>query len=189
MASLALIIAQSNILIDHDNHIRVTDFGLSLVGDATKGAFSTTGSGRGSEGWIAPELYSDDKTRRTMPRDVFAFASICYMVCSPLAPQCEGTDVITAHHGQGTLRGQDAADVLQRRRRAEATSCQTHQTEFSGQDLGTSRVMGCRVWVLEEQATYAAQHEASSCVSRHRHRGDLPGLQASVLYHKCLEKL
>jgi serine/threonine protein kinase len=98
IVSSVLIVAQSNILIHHDKridddyHIRVTDFGLSLVGDATKGAFSTTGSGRGSEGWIAPELYSDDK--------------------SPLAPQCEATDMITAHHGQGALRGQDAADVL-----------------------------------------------------------------------------
>jgi serine/threonine protein kinase len=76
----SLTTVQSNVLIDKKNRVRLTDFGLSLVGDETKGAFSTTGSARGSEGWIAPELYDDDKSRRAAPRDMFAFASLCYMV-------------------------------------------------------------------------------------------------------------
>jgi serine/threonine protein kinase len=74
---------QVNIMIDRDNHIRVTDFGLSLVGDDTQGAPTTTRSGAHSEGWTAPELYHDNMKRRMMPRDVYAFACVCYMV-SPL---------------------------------------------------------------------------------------------------------
>jgi serine/threonine protein kinase len=71
---------QSNILIDAENHVRIADFGLAIIGDTMKGAFSTTRSGRGSEGWKAPERYRDDAARYEAPVDIYAYACLCYMV-------------------------------------------------------------------------------------------------------------
>jgi serine/threonine protein kinase len=67
---------------DHEDHVRIADFGLSLIGDETRGRLETTGSGSGSPGWMAPEAYEHETARRRSPADVYAFGLLCYMVSS-----------------------------------------------------------------------------------------------------------
>jgi serine/threonine protein kinase len=65
---------------DQEDHIQIADFGLSLIGEDTQGKFSTTKSGRGTPGWIAPESYDNEEARRRSPVDVYAYGLLCYMV-------------------------------------------------------------------------------------------------------------
>ncbi|KAJ7871906.1 kinase-like domain-containing protein [Mycena olivaceomarginata] len=69
----------SNILVDDDGRACLTDFGLTVLSDATT---SQTNNGSGSVRWMAPETL--DPTRfgltdfvRTPASDIYAFACIC----------------------------------------------------------------------------------------------------------------
>jgi serine/threonine protein kinase len=67
-------------LIDSTGNPRISDFGVAILGDLTKGRDTTTGS-NGSEAWMAPERLKDQTTnRKSKAMDVYAFACICYMV-------------------------------------------------------------------------------------------------------------
>jgi serine/threonine protein kinase len=78
---------QANVLIDKDYEPRLTDFGLSHV----MNEFATlTGSLKHQSGrWTAPELMdpalpeNEGTSLRVTPKsDVYAFACVCYEVCS-----------------------------------------------------------------------------------------------------------
>ncbi|KAJ7097561.1 kinase-like domain-containing protein [Mycena epipterygia] len=72
-----------NILIDDKEHVKLTDFGLACLVDAT--TTEVASSGGGVEGYIAPELYLKIELdhqatpyKKTRETEVFAFASVCY---------------------------------------------------------------------------------------------------------------
>lgn len=78
-------IVQGNILIDDEEHVKLADFGLACLVDATTTASAS--SGGGLEGYIAPELYRKMELdhqatpyKKTHETEVFAFASVCYAV-------------------------------------------------------------------------------------------------------------
>ncbi|TFK48858.1 hypothetical protein OE88DRAFT_1737617 [Heliocybe sulcata] len=78
----------NNILIDDEGHVRLADFGLSVLAEATKGAYSES-TGAGSTRWLAPELIDDpsrDSYRRTPETDVYAFGCVCLEVCTGKKP-------------------------------------------------------------------------------------------------------
>ncbi|KAG8769148.1 hypothetical protein FRC12_005144, partial [Ceratobasidium sp. 428] len=63
-----------NILIGHDGVAKLTDFGLSVLSEATC-AFSTTHTtGAGSTRWMAPELLSDIPVNQSYESDIYALA-------------------------------------------------------------------------------------------------------------------
>ena len=71
---------QSNVLLDHDFHVRIADFGLTRDSDATA---TTTRSM--SYRFAAPELFDsdctkDDRLKHTEKTDVYAFGCLYYEV-------------------------------------------------------------------------------------------------------------
>jgi serine/threonine protein kinase len=78
---------KANVLIDKDHQPRLTDFGLSHV--MNKFATLTGSHKHGSGRWTSPELMDPDdpenkgtSLRVTFKGDVYAFACVCYEVCS-----------------------------------------------------------------------------------------------------------
>ncbi|EPQ54921.1 hypothetical protein GLOTRDRAFT_130263 [Gloeophyllum trabeum ATCC 11539] len=79
-----------NILVDDGGHPRLTDFGLSVLAEATRGAFSTSREG-GSAPFNAPELFPTNGEdvqcfRRTVSSDIWAFGCVCVQVCTGKRP-------------------------------------------------------------------------------------------------------
>jgi len=71
---------QANILIDDDCHVRLADFGLSVISDMTGENF--TSAGGGSSRWMSPELHDPElfglaRFQRTKASDIYAFACLC----------------------------------------------------------------------------------------------------------------
>jgi serine/threonine protein kinase len=75
---------QHNILIDDELHIRLCDFGLALVGDATQGRMTTTAHGFGSCNWMSPERIMAERHRRSTADDVYGFGCLGYYVSTLL---------------------------------------------------------------------------------------------------------
>ncbi|KAJ7203038.1 kinase-like domain-containing protein, partial [Mycena pura] len=82
----------SNILVDDDDHASLTDFGLTVLSDAT----TQSQNGAGSVRWMAPEILNPDAFgledyKRTTASDIYAFACVClearpmwlHLTCSP----------------------------------------------------------------------------------------------------------
>ncbi|KAF7329372.1 Kinase-like protein [Mycena kentingensis (nom. inval.)] len=70
----------SNILVDDDGHASLTDFGLTVLSDAT--TQSQTQHGAGSVRWMAPETLNPpacglERFARTTASDIYAFACVC----------------------------------------------------------------------------------------------------------------
>lgn len=66
---------QDNILISHEGHAQIGDFGLSLALD--KLAIATHGSSlrhAGNARWMAPELFNSTSTGITKKSDIYSFA-------------------------------------------------------------------------------------------------------------------
>ncbi|KAG9081620.1 Leucine-rich repeat serine/threonine-protein kinase 2, partial [Ceratobasidium sp. 392] len=63
-----------NVLIGPDGTAKITDFGLSVLGEATCMFSTTQSSGGGSLRWMAPELISDPTSKRSYEADVYALA-------------------------------------------------------------------------------------------------------------------
>jgi len=64
-----------NILIDNDRTVRLTDFGMSLHADGTRGNFGTNLSSNWL--WAPPEKLASGKEPHTKAGDMFSFASTC----------------------------------------------------------------------------------------------------------------
>ncbi|KAF7296705.1 Kinase-like protein [Mycena chlorophos] len=78
----------SNILVDDDGHACLTDFGLTVLSDATT---QTTQHGAGSVRWMAPETLNPtacglDKFVKTTASDIYAFACVCLELYTGFAP-------------------------------------------------------------------------------------------------------
>lgn len=88
---------QSNILIDDNNGIRITDFGLSRRADTNSTMTPTAGTSTGA--WMAPELYyrapkkrfisfvrsriilTNDNFHKSKETDVWAYGCTVFEVC------------------------------------------------------------------------------------------------------------
>lgn len=72
----------TNVLIDDDWHVRLTDFGLAILADAST---QTAGVVAGfiPLAWAAPELVDESCKRPTFATDVFSFARTCVEVRVP----------------------------------------------------------------------------------------------------------
>jgi len=84
---------QANILVDHDGHAYLADFGLlAVVSDQSTSIFQSTGGG--TIQWMSPELLDPDSfglkgTRPTKESDCYALGMVVYEVLSghtPFAP-------------------------------------------------------------------------------------------------------
>ncbi|KDQ54575.1 hypothetical protein JAAARDRAFT_182079 [Jaapia argillacea MUCL 33604] len=69
-----------NVLIDDNHSVRLIDFGVSVVADASTNTH--TAASFGSVRWMAPELvvpkkFNIEKVRRTKASDVYSFGAIC----------------------------------------------------------------------------------------------------------------
>ena len=69
----------TNVLIDDNWHVRLTDFGLAILADAST---QTAGiiAGFIPLAWAAPELLDESSKRPTFATDVFSFARTCVEV-------------------------------------------------------------------------------------------------------------
>lgn len=70
----------TNVLIDADWHVRLTDFGLAILSECTT---PTNGAVAGliPFAWAAPELVDETCKRPTFACDVFSFGRTCIEVC------------------------------------------------------------------------------------------------------------
>jgi serine/threonine protein kinase len=75
-----LITIQTNILVDDDEHVKIADLGLVLIGDATAEHMTTTRDNAGTVRYMSPQRLQSEH-RRTTSDDVYAFACISYTVC------------------------------------------------------------------------------------------------------------
>ena len=77
-----------NILIDDQGHVQLSDFGLSLIAEATAYQYGSSHGG-GAVYWTAPELidceeFGLENSRPTFQSDVFSFAFTCIEVGAPI---------------------------------------------------------------------------------------------------------
>lgn len=76
----------ANVLIDENSNARVTDFGMSLISEASAYNYGSIHGG-GATRWQAPELIDPEEmrlksSRPTTSSDVFSFACMCIEVRS-----------------------------------------------------------------------------------------------------------
>jgi serine/threonine protein kinase len=69
--------SQSNILVDEAGHVKLADFGLSIL--FIEGHITATTSS-GTYRWSAPELFAEGDVHRTPPSDVYSFSCVCLEV-------------------------------------------------------------------------------------------------------------
>jgi len=69
---------KANILIDQDNHARLTDFGLTSIIRGDYSTLSPQDSGAGNTTWAAPEILKGGPA--TKEGDVFSFAMVAIEV-------------------------------------------------------------------------------------------------------------
>jgi serine/threonine protein kinase len=69
------------VLIDGSGSARITDFGLTLIGETTIGRATTVDGNAGTFRWMSPErLDAEPGSRRMTPGDVYAFGLLCVVV-------------------------------------------------------------------------------------------------------------
>ncbi|KAJ7697232.1 kinase-like domain-containing protein [Mycena rosella] len=78
----------SNILVDDDGHACLTDFGLTVLSDATT---TQTPNGAGSVAWMAPEMLNPTafglpNPARTAASDIYAFGCVCLELFTGFPP-------------------------------------------------------------------------------------------------------
>jgi hypothetical protein len=74
---------QVNIFIDDQTSVRLADFGLAIVIEATTGGSMTTSGPKGTVAWMAPERISPEgpTPRLVPPMDIYSFGILCHTVC------------------------------------------------------------------------------------------------------------
>ena len=125
---------QGNILMNDKGVVQLTDFGLSLIADATSYNYASHHGG-GAIAWTAPELLDPDRygltTRRaTLSSDVYSFGCICVEVCyyivdDGVIDNRVTSSVVHANHALQRVRPTAAPDTPSRRRRSPAVPTQT----------------------------------------------------------------
>ncbi|KAF9469341.1 kinase-like domain-containing protein [Collybia nuda] len=85
----------ANILVDNDWHAVLSDFGLTVFGDAT--AATHTSNPHGSIRWMAPELLNPemfdlDRSQKTHASDVYSFACVCLEIYTGHHPFVEAAN-------------------------------------------------------------------------------------------------
>ncbi|KAH8080695.1 kinase-like domain-containing protein [Cristinia sonorae] len=85
----------ANILIDGDLHVRLSDFGLSMLVDSNP--LSTSPSEHGGVGrWSAPELFHG--SRQSVKSDVWSFACVCIEIYTRSQPYAHLNNVQVIPH-------------------------------------------------------------------------------------------
>ena len=69
--------SQANILIDGDHHVRLADFGVAVLADASSCSGISTRSG-GAARWCAPEVLKGEPSSKES--DIYAFGCVCIEV-------------------------------------------------------------------------------------------------------------
>ena len=93
------IIIKANILIDHDHHARLADFGLlTIISDATIATSSSAVKG-GTTRWMSPELLNPDlfgfkDSRPTKESDCYALGMVVLEVLSGRPPFASDKDFV-----------------------------------------------------------------------------------------------
>ncbi|TCD63897.1 hypothetical protein EIP91_004806 [Steccherinum ochraceum] len=85
-----------NILIDQDYRVRLADFGLAVLAEATSQNYASNRGGNAR--WLAPELIHPERfglesTRPTCASDVFSFGCVVVELFSGQAPYAGSSDV------------------------------------------------------------------------------------------------
>jgi serine/threonine protein kinase len=75
-----ILTTQTNILIDGEGRVQISDFGLAIVGTNTDGSMSASTNAAGTIGFMSPERFTSDARKRTWSDDTYTFASLCYYV-------------------------------------------------------------------------------------------------------------
>ena len=78
---------QANVLIDDQDGVRLTDFGMALIAEATAYNYASVHGG-GAVRWTAPEVINPGEfglltSRPTYASDVYSFACVCIEVSHP----------------------------------------------------------------------------------------------------------
>lgn len=68
---------QANILIDEDLHVRLADFGVAVLADASSSSGISTRSG-GAARWCPPEVLKGEPS--SFESDIYAFGCVCVEV-------------------------------------------------------------------------------------------------------------
>lgn len=74
-----------NILIDHNYYPRICDFGESKVSDIQLTEISMK-TCRGTPGYMAPEIYTEDEPSYTYKVDIFSFSIVAYELITGIFP-------------------------------------------------------------------------------------------------------
>jgi len=78
-----------NLLMDDRDHVRLTDFGFTLIADATPGRYGSAHGGAGAH-FMAPEFFDPEDgveaTRPTKATDIYAFGCTCIELYRNIMP-------------------------------------------------------------------------------------------------------
>ena len=93
---------QDNVLVDHNRHVRIADFGLlRIISDKANFISSISCDGGGTLQWMSPELLDPESfnlkdSRPTKQSDIYALGMVVYEVLSGQKPfpRCSGPVVI-----------------------------------------------------------------------------------------------
>jgi hypothetical protein len=91
--------------------VRLCDFGLVVVGDATDARLTTTAHANGTAAWMSPQRLTGTRYRITEADDVYAYACLCYYVSAQLActPSFLGISQLSTGHAPFHKLSQTAA--------------------------------------------------------------------------------
>lgn len=76
---------QSNVFIDGGGHVRLADFGLTVMLNLSR---TQSYESAGAAQWVPPEFHNtnDNRPRRTLEGDVFSFGRVAYAVSALPSP-------------------------------------------------------------------------------------------------------
>ncbi|KAL4246906.1 EKC/KEOPS complex subunit BUD32 [Abortiporus biennis] len=101
----------NNILVDENDHIRLTDFGMAVYADATSKAYGSMRGG--NQAWMAPEQLNHDRvgvpsSRPTPQSDMYSFGCVCielYTGNNPRKIESNPHAPLPAHIQEQVLKG------------------------------------------------------------------------------------